>query len=519
VSEALALSPEPRLFLGRYRPLRPLGSGGSGSVWLSEDVEAGRQVAVKIVPREGKAGSRARREAQAMAKLDHKRCLRAFACGRDAENVYIAYEYVPGRTFREALRAGELSDAQAVEAAAQVLDALAHAHGRGIVHRDVKPANVLLADGARGISVRLLDFGLARFSDSETLTAVGDVPGTLAYIAPERLHGEDASTAGDVWSVGLLLYEALAGRHPFWRTSLAETAEAIAAGPPPLAELRPDLPTPLLAAIDRALSLDPAKRPVAGRLAGMLRKANRTHTSAAATLGLLEQKVVPSALAGAFAGAGAALLPFYPVHLATVLALAAAAATFVRPRVGVAFALAVPVLPLGNVALALAVVYAVLALAWLVLHTRQPERAVLVALGPLLGPLAALGLLPLLLRNGRSPLVRALDAGTAVVLASVVSALAAAPVGLGIPGSRDPVAAAEALARALPHATLAFAVALAAAAAALPLAERRGRWGLALWGGGVLLAALLPVAALPLVVSCWLTVGALGARTYTGPSG
>ena len=165
MSEALALRPEPNLFLGRYRPVRPLGSGGSGSVWLALDEGSGREVAVKIVPREGKSGSRARREAQALAKLDHVSCLRAYACGRDAENVYIAYAYVPGRTFREALRAGELSDGDAIEAAAQVLDGLAHAHELGIVHRDVKPANVLLADEGEGMSVRILDFGLARFAE------------------------------------------------------------------------------------------------------------------------------------------------------------------------------------------------------------------------------------------------------------------------------------------------------------------------------------------------------------------
>jgi hypothetical protein len=518
VSEALALRPEPQLFLGRFRPVRPLGSGGSGSVWLTRDERTGRDVAVKIVPREGKTGNRARREAQAMAKLEHKRCLRAYACGRDGENVYIAYEYVPGRTFREAMRSGELVDADAVEAAAQVLDGLAHAHDKGIVHRDVKPANVLLADEDR-ISVRLLDFGLARFEDSETLTSAGDVPGTLAYIAPERLHGDPATAAGDIWSVGVLLYEALAGRHPFWRTSLAETADAIAAGAPPLAELRPDLPKALLAAVDRALDLDPAKRPRAGRLARLLRSTQRTRSSAAASLSLLERRLLPSALAGAYAGAAAALIPFYPGGAAPVLGMIAAALTFLRPRLGVALALAVPVLPLGNVALALAVVYSALAFAWLVLHTREPERAVLVGLGPLLGPVAALGLLPLLLRNGRSASLRALDAGVAVVLATTVAALHRSPVALGIPGSRDPIAAAEALGRALPHPTLAVALVVAVAAATLPLAERRGTWGLAFWGGALLLAALLPIAPVPVVVACWLTVGTLAARTYTGLPG
>src|SRR3954468_12807089 len=272
MSEALALRPEPRLFLGRYRAVRPLGSGGSGSVWLARDEQGGRDVAVKVVPREGKSGDRARREAQAMSKLDHPACPRAYACGRDGENVYIAYAYVPGSTFRESLRAGRVTDAVAVEVAVQLLDGLAHAHERGIVHRDVKPANVLLADGDE-IAVRVLDFGLARFADGETLSAAGDVPGTLAYIAPERLRGEPAGPAGDVWSVGVLLYEALAGRHPFWRSSLADTAEAIAQGPPPLRTERPDLPDALLTAVDRSLALDPAKRPSAAKLARSLRRA------------------------------------------------------------------------------------------------------------------------------------------------------------------------------------------------------------------------------------------------------
>ena len=135
------------LVLGRYRPIRPLGSGSSGSVWLAVEEESGVEVALKIVPREGNAGARAEREASAAAKLRHERCLRAHALARDPGHVYIVYEYVPGRTLREAIREGDLDDAAALEAGAQILDGLANAHAHGIVHRDVKPANVLLADG------------------------------------------------------------------------------------------------------------------------------------------------------------------------------------------------------------------------------------------------------------------------------------------------------------------------------------------------------------------------------------
>src|SRR5436853_3867776 len=274
MSNAASAPLQSELVLGRYRPLKPLGSGGSGSVWLARDEHNGLDVALKIVPREGKAASRAEREAEAAARLRHPSCQRAYGFGRDSQHVYIAYEYVPGRTFREAMRSGELDDASAIEAAIQILDALAHAHARGIVHRDVKPSNVLLAEGPR-VSVRVLDFGLAQIQEAETLTAQGDVPGTLAYIAPERLAGGYTTEAADVWAVGVMLWETLAGRHPFWRSSLLETARAIEAGAPALETMRPDLPRPLLAAVDRALDLDPARRPAAATLADTLRLVGR----------------------------------------------------------------------------------------------------------------------------------------------------------------------------------------------------------------------------------------------------
>ena len=349
---ALALSTS-ELVAERYRPLRPLGSGGSGSVWLARDERTGLDVALKIVPREGKAATRAEREALAAARLRHERCLRAYGLDRDSRNVYIAYEYVPGQTMREALRAGELDDAAAVETAAQVLEGLAHAHARGIVHRDVKPSNVLLAEGEE-LSARLLDFGLAQLAEEESLTATGDVPGTLAYVPPERLvHGESGGPPADIWAVGAMLWESLAGWHPFWNGSLLETARRIETGAAPLAQARPDLPKPLCALVDRMLSLDPAARPPAAHLAHELRDTFAERLRRRKTRTTVPELSVPlrlaaPAAAALFAGWTAAEVAFYPTLFAPLLAVIAGALMLARPRIGLAFTLAVPVLPLGK---------------------------------------------------------------------------------------------------------------------------------------------------------------------------
>ena len=517
------------LVLGRYRPLRPLGSGGSGSVWLAKDEQNGLDVALKIVPREGKAASRAEREAEAAARLRHPSCQRAYGFGRDSQHVYIAYEYVPGRTFREAMRSGDLDDASAIEAAIQILDALAHAHGRGIVHRDVKPSNVLLAEGSR-VSVRVLDFGLAQIQEAETLTAQGDVPGTLAYIAPERLAGAVTTEAADIWAVGVILWEALAGRHPFWRSSLLETARAIEDGAPPLETMRPDLPKSLLAAVNRALHLDPARRPDAAALAGALRVAGRKRRS---RKGRGETLVVPAALpqlvpatlAGLFALWTAWAIPFYPAGWQFGLAALAAAAAFVRPRLGLAFALAIPVFPLGNFALGAAVLYVVVALALLVAGWRESERGFLFVLGPLLAPIAALGLLPLAGLAVRAPVRRGLQVAGAVLAAGVVAGIRGTPLpfdsssapNLRVAASGDPLTVLGALWGALLDrpALAVETVVLAAVAVLLPYARARGPWPIALLGAAFLAAALLAVptvAAVPLVVAVWATCVAVAVR-------
>ncbi len=530
MSNAAPALVQSELVLGRYRPLRPLGSGGSGSVWLARDEQNGLDIALKIVPREGKAASRAEREAEAAARLRHPSCQRAYGFGRDSQHVYIAYEYVPGRTFREALRSGELDDSAAIEACAQVLEALAHAHARGIVHRDVKPSNVLLAEG-KEVSVRVLDFGLAQIQQAETLTAQGDVPGTLAYIAPERLAGALTTEAADVWAVGLMLWEALAGRHPFWRSSLLETARAIETGAPRLETVRPDLPKPLLAAINRALDLDPARRPSAAALAGSLRlagrKRRRTRGGRGQTIAVpaVVPRLVPAVLAATVAGWSAWALPFFPTGWPFGLAALAAAASVVNARLGLAFALAVPVLPLGNLALGAAALYVLVAVGLLATMWREPERGLLFSLGAFLAPIAGLGLFPLAALAVRSPVRRAVQAAAAVLAAGVVAGVRGAPLpfdgasapDLGIVASGDPFTVLTAIWEALLSrpALAVETIVLAAVAVLLPLARARGLWAIAGLGAGFLAAALLlapGAAAAPLVVAVWATCLAVAVR-------
>jgi hypothetical protein len=538
VSSVAVALPTQDLVLGRYRPVRPLGSGGNGSVWLALDEQTGLDVALKIIPREGKGAARAEREALAARRLRHDRCVRAYDVGHDRSHVYIAYEYVPGRTIREALESGALTDGKVVEVAAQILDALAHAHRAGIVHRDVKPSNVLLENGD-GIAVRLLDFGLAQFDGADTLTAVGDVPGTLAYIAPERLAGEDASAASDVWSVGVFLWEALAGRHPFWGMPLQQVARAIEAGAPPLASERTNLPRRLVSAIERALAHDPAARPRASELALELRnalkpverKAPRSAPRAVPSvhprpqLGRIADRGVAAGLATATAALGATMLPFWPPALAAAIAIAAGTAAVFKPRLALAIALAAAVFPLGNEARSAAILYCFLALAWLALTWNDARRGLLFICGPLLAPLGALALLPLLSQAARAPVRRALSASLGVLAAALIAATSGAAVPFAHGNVPDlkfaPVSSAGDVALALEKtlAGLPFlvcaAVVAGGAAALLPHARARSRFGLAAVGLVVSVAfaaAGAPLAFLPLVLAVWGAGAIIAAR-------
>jgi hypothetical protein len=507
---SVAFAPSAReLVFGRYRPLRPLGSGGSGSVWLALDERSGLDVALKIIPREGKAAARAEREAHAARRLRHDRCVRSYDVGHDSSHVYIAYEYVPGRTLREALRTGDVSDEEAVELAAQVLDALAHAHRAGIVHRDVKPSNILLEERDE-LAARLLDFGLAQFDGADTLTAVGDVPGTLAYIAPERLAGEDATPESDVWSVGVVLWEALSGRHPFWGVPLQEVAVAIAAGAPPLASERRDVPRRLLAAVDGALARDPSRRPRASALAADLRRSLRAAPSREPRekrqgvvadqrpLPRLVTRVAPVVLAMIAAGLGATLLPFWPPLLVAAIVVAAGIGAWLDPRIGLAVGLGALVFPLGNLAQGTAVAYGCLAVGLFLLSWRDARSGLLFVTGPLLAPLGLLALVPLLVQPARGALRRGAQATLAVFAAALVAGVdgadlplaagRASSLGIAPVDSEREVALAVWGELALHPVVLVGALVAASAAVAIPWA-RRWRYGVAAIGGALVVCA------------------------------
>ncbi len=538
MSSVAAVPSTQELVLGRYRPVRPLGTGGSGSVWLALDERNGLDVALKIIPREGKAAARAEREALAARRLRHDRCVRAYDVGHDRSHVYIAYEYVPGRTLRETIRAGALTDRDAVEVAAQVLDALAHAHRAGIVHRDVKPANILVEDRDE-LSIRLLDFGLAQFDGADTLTAVGDVPGTLAYIAPERLDGSDATPQSDVWSVGVLLWETLGERHPFWGVPIQEVARAIQEGAPPLASERRGLPRRLVAAVDAALELDPARRPGASDLAAELRNALRApqkrerpqrasrptpDEEALAPAQRHARRAVPVALTAVTALLGATLLPFWPPVLVAAIVVGAGVAAAIDPRAGLSVALAAAVFPIGNVAESAAVLYGAFALAWLLLSWRDARHGLLFVAGPLLAAVGLLPLVPLVVQRAHGTLRRGAQGALASLSAALLAAVGGsalpvageAPGPLGVePLTPVPDAGLDVWAWLTGHpATLLGAILVGVASALLPHARSATRYGVLVIGFVLVAASVLAGAGVVATFAClgaWALAGVPGA--------
>ena len=262
------------LVLGRYRLVRRLGAGGFGAVWEARDEKLERDVAVKVIPRDGHGDERAEREARAAARLNHPGIVGLYELGADEGDFYIVSELVPGRTLAELTKAKALADRDVARIGSALCEALEHAHGRGVIHRDVKPQHVMvLAEPAAGAGfAKLTDFGIAHLASGDPLTHTGDVVGTLAYMAPEQAEGERVSGACDVYSLALTLYEAWTGVNPVRAAGPAATARRLGRPQPPLASKRRDLPRELCEAIDLALHPDPAARPDPDRLRAALRR-------------------------------------------------------------------------------------------------------------------------------------------------------------------------------------------------------------------------------------------------------
>jgi eukaryotic-like serine/threonine-protein kinase len=263
------------LVLDRYRLERRLGSGGFGAVWQARDEKLERDVAVKVIPRESGGDDRAAREARAVARLNHPGIVALYELGADEADFYLVSELVPGRTLAELAKARALSDRDVARIGSALCDALEHAHGRGVIHRDVKPQNVMvLAEPAAGAGfAKLADFGVAHLASGDPLTRTGDVVGTLAYMAPEQAEGERVTPACDTYSLALTLYEAWTGTNPVRANGPAATARRLGRPLPSLASKRRDLPRELCEAIDLALDPDPEARPTPARLRAALRHA------------------------------------------------------------------------------------------------------------------------------------------------------------------------------------------------------------------------------------------------------
>ena len=257
-----------RLLGGRYRLGPLLGRGGMAEVYEGHDERLDRAVAVKVLRPEMAAdtGVRVRFEAEARsaARLSHPNVVAVFDTGEDEGTPYLVMERLPGETLADRMAAGPVDQAWLRRVASDVLGALGAAHAAGLVHRDVKPGNILLAaDGC----AKVADFGIAKSLElAGDLTGTGLLVGTPAYLAPERLDGRPATERSDLYALGVVLYEALAGTKPFVADTPVAMAQAVLHSVPPgLAEVRPDVDPDLAAAVERSMARDPSARPASAR--------------------------------------------------------------------------------------------------------------------------------------------------------------------------------------------------------------------------------------------------------------
>jgi len=257
--------------------------------------------------------SRVLREAQAAARLNHPGIVTLYEMGEEDGNALLVTELVDGATLAELNREGALSDREIGEIGADLCEALAHAHSRSVVHRDIKPQNVLVTEGGEP-RAKLMDFGVARLTDAVALTAPGDVVGTLAYMSPEQAEGDAAGPEADVYSLALMLYESWGGENPARRATPAATARAIGGRLRPLRRLRPDLPRELCETVDACLQTRPGRRPSLDELGEAVEDSldllAERRAEAPRALPLRLGAIAAAALLGAWLAAGhGALLP------------------------------------------------------------------------------------------------------------------------------------------------------------------------------------------------------------------
>ena len=259
------------LAMGRFRLIERLGAGGMGTVYRALDERLQREVAVKEI--EGADTRRVLREAKAAARLNHPAIVTLYEFGSDGRRALLVSELACGEPLDVLSADAAISDREVGLVGASVCAALAHAHERGVVHRDVKPQNVVVDLDAEPPRAKLMDFGIASIAGEAPLTAAGEVVGTLAYMSPEQAEGERATEASDVYSLALMLYESWAGHNPVAGATPAATVRRIGTCLPSLADSRPDLPEPLIAAIDDCLEPDAAARPELDELAEVIESA------------------------------------------------------------------------------------------------------------------------------------------------------------------------------------------------------------------------------------------------------
>lgn len=252
-----------KILAERYRLTEQIGMGGMAIVYKAVDMRTGHNVAIKVLRPEFNKDmefvSRFQREAEAASKMTHHNIVNLLDVGMDGENRYLVMEYVEGKTLKEVIQErGKLSGPLASQIAIRILSALEHAHRNGIIHRDIKPQNILVhADG----HVKVADFGIARIANSSTLSRGDNVMGSVHYFSPEQARGESANVTSDIYSVGVVLYEMLTGRVPFDGDSpVAVAMQHLHNQPVPINEIAPDVPPTVIQVCMKAMAKDPAMR-------------------------------------------------------------------------------------------------------------------------------------------------------------------------------------------------------------------------------------------------------------------